>query len=115
MRNIIKRGLKSYVSGTHSVVLNGLTIPEQQRVTTEKFPDNLAVSGIWKHRETQFFDFWKKLRFSIYPEIIKQKQFTFADMERDTNNVAANLISLGLFSKSWLGIRGAKGKNFWPL
>jgi len=73
MRNIIKRGLKSYVSGTHSVVLNGLTITEQQRVTTEKFPDNLAVS-----------------------EIIKQKQFTFADMERDTNNVAANLISLGL-------------------
>ena len=46
MRNIIKRGLKSYVAGTHSVVLNGLTIPEQQRVTTEKFPDNLAVSGI---------------------------------------------------------------------
>jgi len=35
--------------------------------------------------------------YSIIPELIKQKQFTFADMERDTNNVAANLISLGLF------------------
>ena len=49
------------------------------------------------------------MRFSIYPEIIKQKQFTFADMERDTNNVAANLISLGLFSKS--NVRGVKGSN----
>ena len=35
--------------------------------------------------------------FSIITELIKQRQFTFADMERDTNNVAANLISLGLF------------------
>ena len=34
---------------------------------------------------------------SIITELIKQRQFTFADMERDTNNVAANLISLGLF------------------
>ena len=112
MRNIIKRGLKSYVSGTHSVVLNGLTIPEQQRVTTEKFPDNLAVSGIWKQPKN-IYDFVCEKNFesfsefccanwayvSIYPEIIKQKQFTFADMERDTNNVAANLISLGLFSQ----------------
>ena len=99
MRNIIKRGLKSYVSGTHSVVLNGLTITEQQRATTEKFPENLAVSGIWKNRELSV----SRLRsvdgrvFSIIAELIKQKQFTFADMERDTSNVAANLISLGLF------------------
>ena len=98
MRNIIKRGLKSYVSGTHSIVLNGLTITEQQRVTTEKFPDNLAVSGNWKNLEF-LMKIWTVIDAfcSIIPELIKQKQFTFADMERDTNNVAANLISLGLF------------------
>ena len=49
MRNIIKRSLKSYVAGTHSTVLNGLTIPEQLRATTEKFPDNLAISGNENH------------------------------------------------------------------
>ena len=84
MKRISLRGIKSYVSSSGSYeALTNTTIPEQFRLMVEKFPSKAAMT-----------------------EIIKRKTFTFTEVEEHTNNIAANLISLGLNKGDRIGVYG---------